>query len=200
MFSTGCWVGPSTWIICHWVIKMSTTNRTALSLDSLPSAGNDGMSSWHFDMNHNSTMTSTEKYRSILSCAQIVQTEKKLTHCGLVTLFGSRNLGQHQLTQVMACCLTALSHYLHQCWVLISEVLWHSPKSNFRASARASVLYGEFENHTFNIFATTPRGQWANCYYDLKLNYELSPMLCSAKCSHDWINNFLTHWPLEISI
>ena len=153
MFCTGCWVGPSTWIICHCVIKESTTNRTSLSL---PSAGNDGMSSWYFDMNHNSTMTSTEKYRSILSCAQIVQTEKKLTHCGPVTPFGSRNLGQHQLTQVMACCLTALSHYLHQCWVLISEVLWHSPKSNFRANARASVLYGEFENHTFKFVPLLP--------------------------------------------
>ena len=35
------------------------------------------------------------------------------------------------LAQVMACCLPAPSHYLNQCWVLISEVLWHSPDSNF---------------------------------------------------------------------
>ena len=31
------------------------------------------------------------------------------------------------LAQVMACCLTAPSHYLNQCWLIISEVLWHSP-------------------------------------------------------------------------
>ena len=30
------------------------------------------------------------------------------------------------LVQVMACCLTAPSHYLHQCWLIISKALWHS--------------------------------------------------------------------------
>ena len=31
------------------------------------------------------------------------------------------------LAQVMACCLTAPSHYLNQCWLIISYVVWHSP-------------------------------------------------------------------------
>ena len=30
------------------------------------------------------------------------------------------------LAQVMACCLTVPSHYLNQCWLIISEVQWHS--------------------------------------------------------------------------
>ena len=30
------------------------------------------------------------------------------------------------LAQVMACCLMAPSHYLNQCWLIISEVQWHS--------------------------------------------------------------------------
>ena len=30
------------------------------------------------------------------------------------------------LAQVMTCCLTAPSHYLNQCWLIISEVQWHS--------------------------------------------------------------------------
>ena len=30
------------------------------------------------------------------------------------------------LVQVMACCLTAQSHYLNQCWLIISKGLWHS--------------------------------------------------------------------------
>ena len=30
------------------------------------------------------------------------------------------------LAQVMACCLTASSHYLNQCWLIISKVLCHS--------------------------------------------------------------------------
>ena len=36
------------------------------------------------------------------------------------------------LAQVMACCLTAPSHYLNQCWLIISEVQWHSSKKHFR--------------------------------------------------------------------
>ena len=35
------------------------------------------------------------------------------------------------LTQVMAWCLTAPSHYLNRCWLLICEVLCLSCKSNF---------------------------------------------------------------------
>ena len=34
------------------------------------------------------------------------------------------------LAQVMACCLTAPSHYLNQCWLIISEVQRHSPDRN----------------------------------------------------------------------
>ena len=30
------------------------------------------------------------------------------------------------LSQVMVCCLTAPSHYLNQCWLIISYVPWHS--------------------------------------------------------------------------
>ena len=30
------------------------------------------------------------------------------------------------LVQVMACCLTAPSHYLNQCWLIVSKVMWHS--------------------------------------------------------------------------
>ena len=35
------------------------------------------------------------------------------------------------LAQVMACCLTAPSHFLDQCWLIISKVLWRSCEANF---------------------------------------------------------------------
>ena len=35
------------------------------------------------------------------------------------------------LAQVMACCLTAPSHWLTQYWLLISKALWLSPECNF---------------------------------------------------------------------
>ena len=31
-----------------------------------------------------------------------------------------------KLVQVMACSLMAPSHYLNQCWLIVSKVLWHS--------------------------------------------------------------------------
>ena len=39
------------------------------------------------------------------------------------------------LARVMACFLTARSHYLNQRWLLTSEVLRHSPESKFTSNA-----------------------------------------------------------------
>ena len=60
------------------------------------------------------------------------------------------------LIPIIACWLKAPSHYLDQCWLLISEVPWHSPKSNFWAI----VLFKEFKNYTFTTIF--PWGQWVN--------------------------------------
>ena len=47
-----------------------------------------------------------------------------------ISLWPSDAIGRQRtestLAQVMACCLTAPSHYLNQCWLIISKVLWHS--------------------------------------------------------------------------
>ena len=46
------------------------------------------------------------------------------------SLWPSDTIWRHEsgstLAQVMACCLTAPSHYLNQCWLIISGVQWHS--------------------------------------------------------------------------
>ena len=34
------------------------------------------------------------------------------------------------LAQAMACCLTAPSHYLNQCWLILSKVQWYSSDGN----------------------------------------------------------------------
>ena len=39
------------------------------------------------------------------------------------------------LAQVMACCLTAPSHYLNQCWLIISKIQTHSSDGNFAIDA-----------------------------------------------------------------
>ena len=52
----------------------------------------------------------------------------------------------------------AWSHYLNQCWLYMGEVLWHSTQTDFKESAHVTVLHNEFENDTFEIIATSPRG------------------------------------------
>ena len=79
------------------------------------------------------------------------------------SLWPSNTIWRHRsgstLAEIMACCLTAPSHYLNQCWCLINEVVWHSSESSFRAIAQAVILYNEFENHTFEISAISPKGE-----------------------------------------
>ena len=63
---------------------------------------------------------------------------------------------------VLACCLTAPSHYPNHCWLLIGEALWHSPGSNFTESAQAIILYDQFHNHTYRVTVTSLRDRWVN--------------------------------------
>ena len=46
--------------------------------------------------------------------------------------------------------------------LLISEVFWHSPESNFAARATPTILYYEFENQTLTIAVISPGTQWVN--------------------------------------
>ena len=75
----------------------------------------------------------------------------------------SDTIWQHRcgpkLDQAMACCLTAPSHYLNQCWLMIRKVRWHSPKGNFEGSLVVLSLYRQSQDQMpFHIF-------WClNCY------------------------------------
>ena len=40
-------------------------------------------------------------------------------------------ISRSTLVQVVACCLMAPSHYLDQCWLIITEVQWCSSEDNF---------------------------------------------------------------------
>ena len=59
----------------------------------------------------------------------------------LSTLWPSDIICQHRsgstLAQIMACCLMAPSHYLNQCWLIISKVQWHSSGGNFTKDTSA---------------------------------------------------------------
>ena len=64
------------------------------------------------------------------------------------------------LVQVMACCLTAPSHYLNQCWFLISDILWHLP-------SRVRFPRMNWNEIIFKIILATD-GRWFSCELSLK--------------------------------
>ena len=60
----------------------------------------------------------------------------------------------------MACCLMAPSHCLNQCWLIISSVLYvASILGHFQGNAQDIYPWYEFQNNSFKIITTSPRGQ-----------------------------------------
>ena len=53
-----------------------------------------------------------------------------LTDGYLMTPHGNTDIGQQRFR-----CLARPNHYLDQCWLIASEVLWHSSEDNFTANA-----------------------------------------------------------------
>ena len=66
------------------------------------------------------------------------------------------------LVQIMACCLTAPSHYLNQCWLIIRKALWHSSKDIIIRRFEDTNQQNKIENYIFKITLRSPRGQWVN--------------------------------------
>ena len=63
---------------------------------------------------------------------------QQLGACVIYSLWPIDAIRQHRsgstLVQLMAWCLMAPSHYLNQCWLIISGVVWHSLETNFTRS------------------------------------------------------------------
>ena len=85
-------------------------------------------------------------------------TNKPLTHCGLVMPYG--NISGSTLVQVMACCLAAPSHYMNQCWLVISGFQLHPCQDNFTTYNLSTNQQNEFENYLYKISFRFPRGEW----------------------------------------
>ena len=105
------------------------------------------------------------------------------------TLLWPRNtMWQHRsgatLAQVMACCLTAPSHYLTQCWLIISKVQWHSSESNFKEIHQLSTtkINLKITHRKFRSNLPGPKDlNWANRATFIQfLGYELH--LCVLPC------------------
>ena len=70
-----------------------------------------------------------------------------------------RQRSMSTLAHVMACCLTAPSHYMNQCWLIISQVLWYSPKSYFVGIDQDINLGNKLENYAFKIIFPSAWGK-----------------------------------------
>ena len=62
------------------------------------------------------------------------------------------------LVHVMACCLTATSHYLNKCWLIISHIFWHSHDVNFTANMQNRYLWYEFKKYQLKVTTTRVNG------------------------------------------
>ena len=82
-----------------------------------------------------------------------------LTHCGPSDAIWRQRSGS-TLAQVMAWCLTAPSHYLNQCWLIISKVLWHSSEGIIMRRYEDTNQLNNIENTIFRMASRSPRGQW----------------------------------------
>ena len=91
------------------------------------------------------------------------------------------------LAQVVACCLTAPSHCLNQCWLIAKSDLWHAPESNFRSDTHDDLmtssngniflvtdpLCGEFTGHCMvngEFPSQKPVTRSFDIFFDLRLN------------------------------
>ena len=64
------------------------------------------------------------------------------------------------LVQVMACCLTAPSHYLNLCWLIISNGQLHYSDGNFTRDTSVISDQNWHENYSSKMSLKSPRGQW----------------------------------------
>ena len=69
----------------------------------------------------------------------------------------SRHRPGSTLAQVMAWCLTAPSHYLNQCWLIVSKVQWHSSEGNFTKDTSATNCWISLKYSLFKISFKSPR-------------------------------------------
>ena len=65
---------------------------------------------------------------------KIFRKQKWIVSFGLNSLRHSLAIWRHRtwstLVQAMVCCLTVPNHYLNQCWLILTEVLWHTHEGN----------------------------------------------------------------------
>ena len=96
------------------------------------------------------------------------------------------------LVQVMTCCVKTPSHYLNQCWQIISEILWHSTEYSFTWTLIVFVTHELLKMFlldmslkiTYLILQQNPRNQWVNDQWTVS---QMAPKIWHSGASR--INN-----------
>ena len=96
----------------------------------------------------------------------------------------------------MACCLTAPSHCLNQCWLIINGVPWHWRKANFTGIAQDINCYNDSEKYTcwqyLNAFGVTLHcHQYIDCWHSHSL-WTYSRIVLD--CRSEWL---LCHYAIN---
>ena len=101
------------------------------------------------------------------------------------------------LVQLMACCLTAPSHYLNQSWLLIHSVVFH------RAVSHEMLIivfpWYDFENYKFEITTTPPKVQWVNLLRNTHTFASGRAVVPVPSPAADWVPPVLTLPPHNAS-
>ena len=81
----------------------------------------------------------------------------------------------------MAWCLTAPSHYPYQCWLIIKDVLWHSPESIFTRGPHELNPKHVLGDYTSKITTTSPTA--------IELIIKTAASLMHVTCTCNWVKN-----------
>ena len=126
---------------------------------------------------------------------------------GVNSLWPSDTIWRHKsgltLAQIMACCLTALNHYLNQCWLIISG----SSGIHLRAILQEiHHISHQSLKLTWKLFIQnlikSPRGQWVNHH---SISYSTHSALIADipdfiswyRISSNLAGNAWTYWSLD---
>ena len=101
-----------------------------------------------------------------------------VTHCGLGMPYWWHRFVS-TMAQVMACCLTASSHYLNECWLIIRIIQCHSPKSN---------IFSSFHEFIRNMYSEIALLKWLSLIPAAKelTHLPLVMQICVSESDQHW--------------
>ena len=123
------------------------------------------------------------------------------TDCGLLMPYGNIDLGQHLFRKwLLVWWHPTPSHYLNQCWLFISEVVWHSPGRNFTSSAQGAILYNRFvwKSYFRNCGDITKRPMNQLIFVDENFDHTMvisSMLISQSSLIKTWFNMKWNHIP-----